>query len=177
MITTTHNQSILDLAIAIYGDAGAAIYLALENGVGVSDELPAGMKLREIPGGFKPPRYTARAASTTVKKIEPYIVSYKQSLQDVAMLLAGDAQAAVQLAIINDIALGEELSPGTEINYEGITIYSRTVVDYFTRNGYVPATGSVAPAVVEPPVGVGFYLLTDDGNILLTDDQNNLIYE
>ena len=48
MITALHNQTLFDLAVKTAGSAEAAYRLAVENGFSVTDDLIAGLELKEI---------------------------------------------------------------------------------------------------------------------------------
>lgn len=172
MITTLHNQSLLDIACSQYGDATAAIALAIANGQSLTAAMDPGTELVELEG-FVPDRGTLRLRSVTATK-QAYKAVPKQNCLDIAMQLSGDTTEAIHLAIANELGITADIAPAQEIDIEQLELRNESLVNFLKGQGIVIATGD---AIVEQDELVGNFLLTDDGLILLTDDNNRLIYE
>ena len=63
----------------------------------------------------------------------------RQSLFDVAVQHCGTMEAAFELAMLNGVALTDDLTPGTELSLTEPD--DKSIVQTFDVNRYIPATG------------------------------------
>jgi hypothetical protein len=141
MITAQHNQSLLDIAIQYYGNAQAAVLLAIVNGITVSEELAAGDELKELDQSYELATWQELRSEQAVEE-QTLTVQHNQSMLDLAIQYAGSAQAAVFLAMENGRSISEDITIGGELKYTSLPIFSRSIIDNFERNGIVVATGN-----------------------------------
>lgn len=78
-----------------------------------------------------------------------------QSLLDLAILLAGSAEAAFDLALENGMSLTDEVAPGQVVRYSGAAV-SKQVAQYFAANRLQPAT---AISAEDNAGGVGYWAI------------------
>ena len=64
--------------------------------------------------------------------------TYRQTLLDIAVQHTGNAANAVEIAAENGLSLTGDVEPGTEIALP--TDPDKAVVNYYSVNGYQPAT-------------------------------------
>ena len=76
-------------------------------------------------------------------------VQERQSLFDIALRVAGGIEAAIAIALQNDLSLTEPIAPGTVLNCSGIPVINQRIVNYYAANGINPATGITQQ--VNPP--------------------------
>jgi hypothetical protein len=82
----------------------------------------------------------------------------RQSLVDVAMMRCGSADAAYDIALLNDIPLTAIVNPGTKLLLPPVV--NKSVVSLYASKGYAPAT---APDVIEDALeGVGYWYISVD---------------
>ena len=79
------------------------------------------------------------------------IVLNGQSLFDIAVQSCGSAEAAFEIAAMNDMAITDDLSSGQEVtapnpSFGGELQRNAAVVNYYRTNEIVPATGLEAAA-------------------------------
>ena len=72
------------------------------------------------------------------------IVLERQSLIDIAIQCCGSAEAAYDIALLNNISITDELTAGRELNIP--TAVNASVVSYYTQKGIKPATGITTEA-------------------------------
>jgi hypothetical protein len=77
-----------------------------------------------------------------------------QSLFDLAVLLAGSAEAAFDLALENGMSLTDAVAPGQAVRYSGAPV-SPQVVRYFESNRLQPATALSGYAAAGGSEGIG----------------------
>lgn len=65
--------------------------------------------------------------------------SEKQNLLDIAIWKCGSPEAAFALALKNDLAVTDDLTPGQVIELP--EVFNADVARYFNNKGIVPATG------------------------------------
>jgi hypothetical protein len=61
-----------------------------------------------------------------------------QSIFDIALIACGDATAAYQIAILNNINITDDLTPGQELIVPDVV--NQDVVTYYANNSLSPAT-------------------------------------
>ena len=69
-----------------------------------------------------------------------------QSLFDIALRIAGGIEAAIAIALQNDLSLTDVIAPGTMLNCTNIPVINQRIVNYYATNGINPATGSTQDA-------------------------------
>jgi hypothetical protein len=140
MITVQHNQSLLDIAIQEYGSAHAAVLIAIENGLNLSDDLINGREFIEVDLVYS---VNVLDISKNIIKNdqEVYSLYHNQSLFDTAIQYKGSALAAIQIAIKNGISLSDDLLVEKSIDHTEVPVFSRSIIKNFERNGVIPSTG------------------------------------
>lgn len=86
-------------------------------------------------------------------------VSDGQSLFDIACIYLGAAEAAIQIALLNDISITDDLAVGQELKLPDVV--NRDIVNYYANNGINPATG-ITDTEVERLGGLGYMALGID---------------
>jgi len=81
------------------------------------------------------------------------VSTYKQSLFDVALQHLGDAQKALDLAVLNGRSLTDDLEPGEVIIFDE-TQKNRQMTQYYSVNALQPATA--LSETVDIPGGINF---------------------
>ncbi|MOA43351.1 hypothetical protein D3C78_1654920 [compost metagenome] len=71
------------------------------------------------------------------------VVQQGQCLIDIAIQHCGDASAAFAIAALNGLSVTDDVLPGVDLLIP--EILDKGMTDYFLKNGFVPATGSVKP--------------------------------
>jgi hypothetical protein len=79
-----------------------------------------------------------------------------QSLFDLAIVLAGSAEAAFDLALENGMSVTDEVPAGKSIRYRGAAV-SPQVARYFERNRLKPATALDGYAPAGGDEGIGYW--------------------
>lgn len=83
----------------------------------------------------------------------------KQTIVDIATEKAGDAGAALELALYNDLSLTEDLQTGASLNVEDVK--NSEVKNFFETALKSPATKEES----ETPTGIGFMKIGVDFTI------------
>lgn len=84
-----------------------------------------------------------------------------QSLFDLAIQSSGSIEAAVSMAVLNDLALSDELVPGTAI--EESSVVSSQIVNYYISRGILPATATTqTDAPPTSDLGIEFWTIETD---------------
>lgn len=86
------------------------------------------------------------------------IVKQGQTLWDVAIQHCGSADAAFSIARLNNISLTSMPTPGTDLIVPGVQ--NKLVVNYYTNNAIVPATGS--NSINTTGEGIGYWIIGND---------------
>jgi len=74
-------------------------------------------------------------------------VHHRQSIWDIAIQEAGTAQAALEIAELNDLRLGDALTAGQEILIPDVFVNRDDAVkEYYYRKQIKPATAYLRPA-------------------------------
>jgi cytochrome c551/c552 len=172
MITVQHNQSLLDIAIQYYGNAQAAVLLAIVNGIAVSYVPVAGEQLEELDQVYELAIY--QELKTTANDQESLItVQHNQSMLDLAIQYAGSAQAAVFLALENKRSISDDVEVSLQLQQDRLPIFSRSILENFYRYSVVVATGSTKISANNIHTN---FLLSDLGEILTDQNGNRLTY-
>ena len=80
----------------------------------------------------------------------------RQSLFDIAIQYRGSAEAAFEIAALNDLSITDELESGQQLEVETGRAPSLHVVNYYRTNGVVPATAPPSlPEGEETEIGTG----------------------
>ena len=69
-------------------------------------------------------------------------VKDNQSLLDIAIQTAGSAEAAFALALVNDMAMSDDLTAGQEL--ATVDVVDRDIYNYYTNKKLTPATAITA---------------------------------
>lgn len=86
----------------------------------------------------------------------------RQTLFDVALTCFGRAEAAVDIAILNDLTLSDTLTPGVTLNLpDSVPRTDQAVVDAYALNSINPATALDAETEQQlDPEGIGYWYIT-----------------
>lgn len=87
-------------------------------------------------------------------------VASRQSILDIAIQHCGSVEAAFQIALLNNLALTDELVPGQQIEIPAVV--NSSVVQYYEVNNIQPATALTED---ETPGGIGYWIIELDFEI------------
>jgi len=152
------NQSLFDVAIQRMGSAEAALTVAILNGLSITDPLEAGHGLLlsdvvngDIAGYFSDRNIAPATAGVDIIINEPvvvysglteriesgFLVADNQSLFDVAIQRMGSAEAALTIALLNNLSITDTLEAGRSIS---APLSGNMIVEYYKNKGIVPGT-------------------------------------
>ena len=91
-------------------------------------------------------------------------VLHNQSLLDLSIIAFGSAEPAIQLAIDNDIAITDDLSPGQLLRINNNNISAPQVANYFQQQRLNPATAvqNNVFEVITSPGGIDYWAIELD---------------
>jgi|GEM_PF-6005806 len=149
MTITAAHTSLIDIAVATYGRASAAVQLAIVNDIATSATIALGTQLQAIPGA----RYELapfKSYSSTRTAQQQVFIAANQSLYDIAIQEHGSAAAAVYIAIANDRSISAALTAGATLNTTTVQVLRPQLVAAFKRDGYVVATAATRELSITP---------------------------
>jgi len=85
--------------------------------------------------------------------MQSMIVKEKQSIFDIALIGCGSAESAFALALANDISITDDLTAGEDLQLTDVV--NKSIVDYYTQKGIVPATALTAENITDTIQGEG----------------------
>jgi len=186
-IVVQPGQCLMDIAIQYGGDATAIVDIALQNGLAITDDVLAGQVLLNfavadtemaayiLAKGYVPATDGLEGV-TTVNNGNPVklpfnvvvlnpaecIVDVNQCLFDIAIQYQGDFTAIVDLALLNGLAITDDIAPGLVLAKQAIPA-NTNVADYFRSKSLVPATAFTDANQAETnPGGIGYWYIQQD---------------
>jgi hypothetical protein len=180
-------QTLIDIAIQHCGSADAVYDISVLNGLSVTDELVPGTALilpnvvnAEIviyydnKGLCSATALVAQAelvlsvvdtfiSIAPVAKKGVCIVLDNQDLLDVAVEYCGSADAAYDIALLNDLTVTDDLTPGIELKLPSVV--NKKIASYYKTKGLEPATGITMNSENPLPVsleGIGYWAIETD---------------
>ena len=160
----TDGQSFFDVAIIGCGSAGAALSLAIKNGLSVTDTLAPGQPLAlteavnprvvdyfatrgiDIATAFgdlltnPAPTVVVTVVGSTVFVGDAVKAVDNQSLFDIAVERLGSAEAALAIAIKNGRSITDQLGAGEAVYLTGMV--NQDIADYYSQKAIKPCFGT-----------------------------------
>jgi phage tail protein X len=163
MTTTTilPGETLFDVAVRVYGHTQGVAQLCSDNGVNMTDELPAGMELLYDES-------VLYDTGSVVISLSPQVLSNQiaveagQNIFDIALQMYGNIEGIIDIARDNGKDMTSELTPGELIvgSDEAIDILVR---DFYAGRGILPATGLTSEeSAVLKPEGIGYWAIDYD---------------
>lgn len=86
----------------------------------------------------------------------------KQNLLDIALQASGTIESVFEIALQNNISITDEISPGTTLHIPDNLVKNKDVLNYYTQQSILPATGSNAENLgVEILEGIDYWAIGD----------------
>lgn len=166
-VKVLNGQTIFDIALFCYNDASLVYTLISENSniTDINMDL-TGLNLFYTP--IETVKYEAKQNTQTLNKV--VTIKKEQSLFDLSLQYYGDVESVYNLiqsnsyldSILTDNFNANVLNYTSEINYVN-SYFSKNLIDIATK-----------PQVITV-VGIGDYLLQEDGSYLLQEDNFKII--
>ena len=152
-------MNLLDAALATAGSLEDLFALAVTNGKNITDELEPGQELVATGISYKP----SSGTSSIVRETNQVLIMSGQTLLDLAMQELGSVEGAFELALLNSLAITDELSEGNTLKYPTIAT-DRIVRKAFQDNNWKPSSaktmaGQQLPQTLE---GIGYWAIEVD---------------
>lgn len=87
-----------------------------------------------------------------------------QTLQDISIRYCGTLSALFDIALLNDISITDEITPGQKLNIPDKDYGFKEVVNYFEQNKVQPATSLTDEniSIIEGLSGIDYWAIEDD---------------
>lgn len=87
-----------------------------------------------------------------------------QTLQDIAIQYCGTLEALFDIALLNNISVTQELSPGQILNIPKVDYGFQEVVNYFSINKIEPATELTKEmiSIIEGNTGIDYWSIENN---------------
>jgi hypothetical protein len=72
-----------------------------------------------------------------------------QTIIDIAMQCLGNADKAFELALLNGLAITDDIEPGTYLELPAVELDNTKVASYFTKTGLKPSSSFFNPGGIE----------------------------
>lgn len=86
-------------------------------------------------------------------------VEYGQTLVDIAIQELGDASRAFELAVLNNVNVSDDITPGSLVKVPDVSIDKTSIAKVFNNPALKPASGI---AITEEEEGIEFWTIEDD---------------
>lgn len=159
MLKVLAGMNLLDAAVMTAGSLEDLFVLAQANGKSITDELVPGEELKPTGIAYKP----SSATSGIVRETNQVLIMSGQTLLDLAMQETGSVEGVFQLAVLNGLALTDELSEGNSLKYPTQAV-DRVVRKAFQDNNWKPSSAKTVAGQQLPPTleGIGYWTIEVD---------------